>query len=76
MIVRLALLLLFGFIAWRVLRPLLLALQQRSAAPPAQAPPPGFIPDTDPLVRCEQCGIRVPASQVAAIRANCKQCSP
>lgn len=50
--------------AWR-------AWQQTQRGP---RPPTGFSEDTDPLVRCEQCGIKVPTSQVPAMRANCKRC--
>jgi hypothetical protein len=35
------------------------------------APPPA-----EPLVRCDRCGVRVPASQLAAVRGNCRQCTP
>ena len=39
-------------------------------------PPQGFSEVQDPLVRCERCGIQIPSSQVAAMRANCRQCGP
>ena len=37
-------------------------------------PPEGFTPHPEQLVRCDRCGVRVPATEIAAIRANCRQC--
>ncbi len=60
-----------GWVVWRW-------LDGQFNRPPPQQPPPappgGFVADTEQLVRCDRCGVRVPASQVAAIRANCKIC--
>lgn len=42
-------------------------------APPQQQPQS---PPADPLVRCDRCGVRVPASQMAAVRTNCRRCVP
>ena len=67
--IRLLFLALLIFIAWQLLRRWL--AQQRSGP---QAPPSGFSAEPESLVRCERCGIRIPASQVAAVRANCRQC--
>ena len=63
---RLFVLVLLALIAWRVLRRLLPAVPPRI--------PPGFNAEPESLVRCERCGVRIPASQVAAVRANCRQC--
>lgn len=67
MILRLLLLALLAYIVWQLLRRWLAA-----QAPPR--PPPGFSAEPEALVRCERCGVRVPASQVEAVRKNCRQC--
>lgn len=63
---KLLLFLVIAYVAWR--------LWQSSIArrPP---PPGGFTPDPEQLVRCDRCGVRVPASQIAAVRNNCRQCA-
>lgn len=67
MILRLLLLALLAYIAWQLLR--------RYLAPRAPSrPPPGFSAEPESLVRCERCGVRVPASQVETVRRNCRQC--
>ena len=55
MIIRLLLLALLAYIVWQLLRRWLAA-----QAPPR--PPPGFSAEPEALVRCERCGVRVPAS--------------
>lgn len=63
---RLFVLTILALIAWRLLRRLLPIAQPRSST--------GFNPDPEALVRCDRCGVRIPASQVATVRANCRQC--
>lgn len=67
--IRLLLLALAAYIAWRLLNRWLAGRPQ-----PPQAPPSGFTPDPEALVRCDRCGVRVPASQIDAVRRNCRQC--
>jgi len=67
MILRLLLLALLAYVVWQLWRR---ALSRR--APPPQ--PPGFSADPEALVRCDRCGVRLPASQVDAVRKNCRQC--
>lgn len=67
MILRLLLLALLAYVVWQLLRR---ALAPRT--PPR--PPPGFSAEPESLVRCERCGVRVPASQVETVRKNCRQC--
>lgn len=59
---------LFAYVAWW--------LWQHGLKRVGNRPPPeGFSADPEKLVRCDRCGVRVPASQIAAIRANCRQCA-
>jgi len=64
---KLALLVLAAYVIWRL-------WQSAPARRTPPAPPGGFKPSPEQLVRCDRCGVRVPASEVAAIRANCRQC--
>ena len=57
-----------AIIAWRLWQG---ALAKRGPPPP----PGGFTPNPEQLVRCDRCGVRVPASEIGAIRANCRQCA-
>lgn len=68
MLTKLIIFVVLALIAWR--------LWQGSLAKRGPPPPPGgFRPDPEQLVRCDRCGVRVPASEIAAIRANCRQCA-
>lgn len=68
MLTKLILFAVFALLAWR--------LWQGALARRGQRPPPGgFSPNPEQLVRCDRCGVRVPASEIAAIRANCRQCA-
>lgn len=64
---KLIFLLVIAYVAWRLWR---LSLARRRPPPPG-----GYTPDPEQLVRCDRCGVRVPASQIAGIRANCRQCA-
>lgn len=65
MLFKLIVLALLAFVAWR--------LWQNAVA--RRPPPGGFTADPEQLVRCDRCGVRVPASEIAAIRSNCRQCA-
>ncbi len=67
--IRLLFLALLAFLAWQLLRRW---LRQQSAN---RQPPAGFSAEPEALVRCDRCGIRIPASQVDQVRRNCRQCS-
>ncbi len=58
----------FAFLVWRLWQN---AIGRRGPPPP----PGGFSPNPEQLVRCDRCGVRVPASEIAAIRSNCRQCA-
>lgn len=64
---KLIFLLVIAYLAWWLWRSSLVRRR-----PP---PPGGYTPDPEQLVRCDRCGVRVPASQIAGIRANCRQCA-
>jgi len=67
MLFRLTVLAILVFLAWR--------LWQNVVARRPRPPPGGFSASPEQLVRCDRCGVRVPASEIAAIRSNCRQCS-
>lgn len=66
--IRLLLLALLAYIAWLLLRRWL------RGRVPTQRPPAGFSAEPEALVRCDRCGVRVPASEVDTVRRNCRQC--
>ncbi len=68
MFTKLILFAVLAIVAWRLWQTVLV----RRGPPP---PPGGFNPNPEQLVRCDRCGVRVPASEIAAIRANCRQCA-
>ena len=68
MLTKLIIFAVLALIAWRLWRG---ALVQRGPPPP----PGGFTANPEQLVRCDRCGVRVPASEIAVIRANCRQCA-
>jgi hypothetical protein len=69
MLTKLILLVALALVAWKLWQS---ALSARATRPP----PGGFSPAPEQLVRCDRCGVRVPASEVASIRANCRLCGP
>ena len=58
---------LFALLVWR--------LWQSAMARRPRPPPGGFSAEPEQLVRCDRCGVRVPASEIATLRANCRQCA-
>lgn len=67
MLFRLTVLAILVFLVWR--------LWQSAMARRPRPPAGGFTADPEQLVRCDRCGVRVPASQIATLRANCRQCA-
>lgn len=67
MLFRLTVLAIVIFLVWRLLQ----NVMSRRPRPP----PGGFSANPEQLVRCDRCGVRVPASEIAAIRSNCRQCA-
>jgi len=67
MLTKLIIFAVLAIVAWKLWQG---ALKSRLQRPP----PEGFTPQPEQLVRCDRCGVRVPASEIAAIRANCRQC--
>lgn len=63
MLLRLLLVAALVFLIWRIVRKFL--------APPTQP----NNPINEPLVRCDRCGIQIPTSQLAQVRATCKRCA-
>lgn len=66
MLTKLILFAVLALVAWR--------LWQTALGPRQRPRNPGFSPAPEALVRCDRCGVRVPASEIGAIRANCRQC--
>ena len=69
MLIRLFLLALLAYIGYAFWRRY---LAQRRPPPT----PDGFSPAAERLLRCDRCGVRVPASEIDTVRANCRQCGP
>ena len=67
MLTKLIIFAVLAIIAWRLWHGVVV-----KRGPP---PPGGFTPNPEQLVRCDRCGVRVPASEIGAIRANCRQCA-
>ncbi|MES2684558.1 MAG: hypothetical protein V4650_13645 [Pseudomonadota bacterium] len=68
MLTKLIIFAVLAIVAWRLWQS---AIVKRGPPPP----PGGFTPNPEQLVRCDRCGVRVPASEISAIRANCRQCA-
>lgn len=64
---RLLLVIVAGFMVWRLVRYALKALQA-----PDQPPPPAE-PPFEPMARCPRCGAHVPQAQLGA-EGECKRC--
>ncbi len=67
MLTKLIIFAVLAIVAWR--------LWQGAMVKRGPPPPGGFTPNPEQLVRCDRCGVRVPASEIGAIRANCRQCA-
>ena len=65
MLTKLLIFIVLALIAWRL---------WQGAAIRRRPPPGSFSANPEQLVRCDRCGVRVPASEIAGIRANCRQC--
>lgn len=67
MLTKLVTFLVLAYVGWRLWQ----QFMPRRGPPP---PPGGFTANPEQLVRCDRCGVRVPASEINGIRANCRQC--